>query len=263
VLLRQLASRSKVLEKGIDALSRSMNDFAGGVESVTRNIFTQSSAVDESASSLEEMKRSIRHISDISNDSASVSRRLDEISVDAIGSIKGLVERMREIKAKSKGFSNLLDLTREISEKTKLLSLNASMEAVHAAGKGSGFTVISNEIRKLADDSNVSLGEIGDVITTLMSHIEESSAIADRIGGNLDKIIQNIRLNSDMSNQLSLAMHERDKGAAEILKATMELVRTTTEIKSTMSEQVRFTEDFKTALCDLQNITGVSSATRA
>jgi methyl-accepting chemotaxis protein/DNA-binding LacI/PurR family transcriptional regulator len=255
MLLSRINSHSLVLEKGIDTLFKSIAEMAASIEAVTDHIFKQSAAVEESASAIEQMRQNIARISEISNGAASVSRNLDSASVEAVGSIKKLIEGIRTVQDNSINIRNLLELMRETAEKVKLLALNAAIEAVHAGAWGRGFSIVSGEIRKLADDTNANLNKIGSVIGTLLGDIDLSSTLAGQIGGNLDGIIQGSRLNSDLSTQLSSAMKEQDHGAGEVLGSVTELVRITSEIKSAMSEQVRSTEDFKKALAELRNLT--------
>jgi DNA-binding LacI/PurR family transcriptional regulator len=254
MLLNRINSHSHVLERGIDSLLKSTAEMATNIESVTDHIFKQSSAVEESASAIEEMRQNIARISEISTNAASVSRNLDSTSVEAVGSIKKLIEDIKTVQDKSITIRDLLELMRETAEKVKLLALNAAIEAVHAGEWGRGFSVVSGEIRKLADDTNANLGKIESVIGTLLGNIDLSSTVATQIGGNLGGIIQGSRLNSDLSTQLNSAMKEQDSGAGEVLKSVTELVRITSEIKSTMSEQVHATEDFKKALAGLRDL---------
>jgi hypothetical protein len=248
------ALRGAMLLNKIDSLFKSIAEMAANIEAVTEHIFKQSTAVEESASAIEEMKRNIARISEISNSAASVSTNLDSTSVAAVGSIKKLVEGIRTVQDKSINIRDLLELMRDTAKKVKLLGFNAVIEAVHAGLWGKGFSVVSDEIRKLADDTNENLAEIGSVIGTLLGDIDLSSSLADQIVGNLDGIIQGSRLNSDLSTQLS-AMKEQDTGAGEVLKAVTELVRITSEIKSSMSEQVHATEDFKKARAGSRGLT--------
>jgi DNA-binding LacI/PurR family transcriptional regulator len=255
MLLNRINSHSRVLEQGIDSLFKSTAEMAANIESVTEHVFKQSAAVEESASAVEEMRQNITRISEISNNAASVSGNLDSTSVEAVGSIKKLIEDIRTVQDKSINIRDLLELMRETAEKVKLLALNAAIEAAHAGAWGNGFSVVSGEIRKLADDTNANLNKIGSVIGTLLGDIDLSSSLAGRIGGNLDGITQGSRLNSNLSTQLSSAMKEQDTGAGEVLTSVTELVRITSEIRSTMSEQVRSTEDFKKALAGLRDLT--------
>ncbi len=255
ILLTRINTHSLVLEKGINALFKSIAEMAASIEAVTDHIFKQSTAVEESASAIEEMRQNIARISEIANGAASVSSKLDSASTEAVVSIRKLVEGIKTVQGNSITIRDLLELMRETAEKVKLLALNAAIEAAHAGTWGKGFAIVSSEVRKLAEDTNANLSTIGSVIGTLLGDIDLSSALAGQIGGTLDGIIQGSRKSSDLSAQLSSAMKEQDLGAGEVLGSVTELVRITSEIKTSMSKQVSSTEDFKKALAELQNLT--------
>jgi methyl-accepting chemotaxis protein len=64
----------------------------------------------------------------------------------------------------------ILNFIKHVATESKLLGLNAAIEAARAGDSGRGFTVVADEIRKLADDSGHSVSQIGKIL----QHIEES-----------------------------------------------------------------------------------------
>jgi methyl-accepting chemotaxis protein len=66
--------------------------------------------------------------------------------------------------------SDILSFIKHVATETKLLGLNAAIEAARAGDAGRGFTVVADEIRKLADNSALSVSQIGKIL----QHIEES-----------------------------------------------------------------------------------------
>jgi len=72
----------------------------------------------------------------------------------------------------------VLEVIREISERTHLLSLNASIEAVRAGEHGRGFSVVAGEVRKLAGIAGQSVKEISSLVNAIKA---ESKAVLDKI----------------------------------------------------------------------------------
>ncbi|MBN2353696.1 MAG: substrate-binding domain-containing protein [Spirochaetales bacterium] len=253
LLVRRMDAHAEI-ETGIVTLSASMGQLAESIESISRSVSRQNTEVEKSASSLEEMKANIGTISAISTKAAGVSRDLDGIAGESITSIKRVIDFIGHIQNKSADIVKLLSFIEGIADQTRMLAFNASIEATHAGDSGRGFAVVSKEIRALAENTDAGLKDIGAVLTGLIDTIDEAASFSSLIGGHLDKILSNSRLNADMAGRLSLAMGEQDRGAAEIVKAVMELVAITTDIKTAVQAQAQATENFKTALLDLEAV---------
>ena len=72
-------------------------------------------------------------------------------------------------------------LITSIAEQTNLLSLNAAIEAARAGEQGRGFAVVAEQIQKLAEESNESAKEIGQVIALLMEDSEKAVRTMDEV----------------------------------------------------------------------------------
>jgi len=83
--------------------------------------------------------------------------------------ITGLLAQSDEIKM-------VTEIIRDISDKTNLLSLNASIEAARAGEAGRGFAVVADEISKLADQSMESIGSIGNILNEMKRRVDDSLA---------------------------------------------------------------------------------------
>lgn len=91
------------------------------------------------------------------------------------GQINNLNEKMNSIQV-------LIDAIDEISEETALLSLNASIEAARAGESGRGFAVVAEAIKKLADSSKLSSGEIRKVIVDIDNVFDETQEVFHKVG---------------------------------------------------------------------------------
>jgi methyl-accepting chemotaxis protein len=68
----------------------------------------------------------------------------------------------------------------EISAQTNLLSLNAAIEAARAGEHGSGFAVVANEVRKLADHSQRAAQDIASILESIQNQITDAAKLIDQ-----------------------------------------------------------------------------------
>jgi methyl-accepting chemotaxis protein len=103
----------------------------------------------------------------------------------------------------------ILNFIKHVATETKLLGLNAAIEAARAGDSGRGFTVVADEIRKLADNSALSASQIGNIL----QHIEES----------VNSILGGIREVALVSEHQASATEEVASSLDELGKLTIEL----------------------------------------
>lgn len=94
---------------------------------------------------------------------------------------KDLVTRLGEIEG-------VMNSIRDISDKTNLLSLNASIEAARAGNMGHGFAVVADEINKLADQSKNAVDEISVYLATIVQDARKSSEGSNVIADQMNQL---------------------------------------------------------------------------
>jgi methyl-accepting chemotaxis protein len=87
-------------------------------------------------------------------------------------SFSEVVGRLAE---RSERISDVVQLIEDVAEQTKLLALNASIEAAHAGEAGKGFAVVAEEVRKLSDNVGEAAEEISQNLGAMLREVEQTS----------------------------------------------------------------------------------------
>ena len=86
---------------------------------------------------------------------------------------------MNALNILNKNINHIMQMVENISEETNLLALNASIEAARAGEAGKGFSVVAKEVRRLADQSKQSVGEVRQTLTTMENHMSETLSLVE------------------------------------------------------------------------------------
>jgi methyl-accepting chemotaxis protein len=92
----------------------------------------------------------------------------------------GLRERMQALQTKSREIERVVEMVEAVAYQTKLLSLNASVEAGRAGAAGRGFAVVAQEVRALAQRSETATRKIHAIITSSIHEIEDGNLMTER-----------------------------------------------------------------------------------
>lgn len=192
------------LRKMIESISRKSETVAASSEQLTASSEENKATTDEIANSLQkvaagtenDLKRvtSVKKENDDINGSIAAitldTLALEETSKDAVQTARSgeqamdeATRQMQEIKQTVTELSGMIDhlsgqtqavnqiikVINDIADQTRLLALNASIEAAHAGDQGKGFSVVADEIGKLADQSAASARQVNEILDAIRS----------------------------------------------------------------------------------------------
>jgi methyl-accepting chemotaxis protein len=198
--LDQLLLQVKTTVKVLRGFSTSLKDNFSVIEQNSKEI---TSVFSEIASEIDSQNQNIVDINETITANQNASKLVAETSVDMltltgrtsesiseggeeVDSLKGEIDKvndnilgtvalMTELNDQAQQILMILNTLNGITKQTNLLALNASIEAARAGESGKGFSVVAEEIRSLAENSQKSTEVISEIINTVIGTIEQAS----------------------------------------------------------------------------------------
>ena len=248
-LKKMVINLNDIVENIINAANSILSaseEISTAAQQVAQGAGEQAASAEEVSASIEEIAASVGQ----NNENAQQAERIVLKSTNEIAESSRAV--METLKAMNE-ISIKISVINEIAQKTDLLALNAGIEAARAGVYGKGFTVVSNEVRKLAENSRRAATSIDTLITDSLKIAEKSNQLQCQLVPEIQKtskLVQEISASSSEqsngTNQINMAMAQLNQVTQQNAASSEELATSAEELSGQATQLVDMISFFKT-----------------
>ena len=226
-----IKNQTETQATGVTETHATVENIVGHIEKLNTLIENQSSSVIESSSAIEEMVANVKSVTGIlQNNSVSVEELL-KASEQGKDGINEVTDFIALISKESESLIEAGNIIQSIASQTNLLSMNAAIEAAHAGESGKGFSVVADEIRKLAETAGSQGKSITQVLNKLKGSIDQVFISTDRAQKQFESVFELTHIVKNQESVIKNAMDEQSEGGIQVLEAIREINEVTVQVK--------------------------------
>ena len=228
---REVNSRVAEQAKGVAGSAGEAEAMARALGALDGRIEDQASSIAESSSSVEEM---VANVASVASNIDRLGHGFDSllaVSESGRSALEELNRRIREIAAQSLALSETNQVIAGIASLTNLLAMNAAIEAAHAGDAGRGFSVVADEIRKLAEKSAERAKATAKDLRGVKAAVDSMVGSASGAEKGFGDVLEKIKTLDALRREIESAMDEQRAGSSSVLEALSRMNASIREIR--------------------------------
>jgi methyl-accepting chemotaxis protein len=243
VLAQQIQASSIEVASAANSVNEIASELASGSSEQAASVVEITAAMEElarTASQIAENAASQADLAQAAEESGNTGQGAVEEAVGGVEEVKkrisGIASRAEILGSRSKEIYRVLDLITEIAQETHILSLNAAIEAAAAGDHGRRFSVVAEEVRRLAQRSQESVESVRNLLDEFAGSIRTTVVATEEGSNEAGRVLTRARAAASAIEDLRGASSDTARVAREISLATQQQNAASDEVVLTLKE---------------------------
>ena len=251
----------RTLVKGINSATDQVAKATQDAQAISNRLYEasqrQNREIQQASASVLQMAQSINEVSQSAGQSAKVAQQSLAAAEKGAQSVQNQIAGMHEIRAQIQDTSkrikrlgessleigDIVELIADITEQTNILALNAAIQAASAGEAGRGFTVVAEEVQRLAERSGEATKQIDAIVKTIQADTQDAVAamekstvgvvegtkLSDAAGGALDEIRRVSRELAELIGAISTQTQKQSASVSDVTRGMQGILQITEE----------------------------------
>lgn len=217
------ASDTAVIVEGVAQLTAKQ---AAAIETVVEETRKALELIQSAGGIYEQARQNIYQVREASEQGQTSIVEYENNSEQRLYAVNGFNEALHNLQQFTGELWNIVDVVASINEQTNLLALNASIEAARSSNHRQGFTVVAQEVRKMAEQSSLAVQEISGLISAVrasVSTVQDEVETTAVIFASQKEAIENVAgIARETSSEVQQILVMMDKSSQSIDKISVE-----------------------------------------
>ncbi|MFY0519003.1 methyl-accepting chemotaxis protein [Lysinibacillus sp. UGB7] len=246
----QMAAFSVELSASAEQTSEASEHIASVTLEVASGSDDQVSTIIETSDVVNHMVQNVQTIARNSTNVSEATTQANQLSIDGNDIIQTAVLQMNSIQTsigslsdvisglgeRSTEIGHIVEVITSIAAQTNLLALNAAIEAARAGEHGKGFAVVSEEVRKLAEESSASAQRISNLITRIQAETNKAVDSMQFTTNEVKTGINNVNIAGESFEKIQHAINEVSVQIREVSTSVQQMVAGADQMSKSMEQ---------------------------